>query len=322
MRALFLASSDMLAVLVQRCVTDWKLLVHGWYWIAFLGVGTVSFACSWFGRKEPYDLAISEIRLLMIKSTGNWASPMRRWRTASAVSFAVMLVGICGCSAADDYQLRDTFTGLDGFVASSEKPSNDSPWMVTSGSLFRAGNAGWTGRPDDGQSPAGNGSAVFRMVSKERDFGDVTARMWLRVSDFVTTDRTPSQAYDGAHVWVRYQSEYELYAVSVDRRDDTMIVKKKCPGGPSNGGTYVDIGEGLSSAPVPLNRWQQIEVTVRNLSDGSVAISGYRDGFHMDVVDRGVGCSPLRAAGGVGLRGDNAELWFDDIEVKRARPLL
>ena len=245
---------------------------------------------------------------------------MRRWRLALAVGLAVILVQTWGCSASGDHRLEDSFTGPDGLVTSAGHPSDDSLWMVTSGSLFRSDNAGWTGRPDDGQSPDANGSAVFRMVSKDRDFADVTVRMRLRVSDFVATDGTPEQAYDGAHVWVRYQSEFELYAVSVDRRDGTMIVKKKCPGGTSNGGTYVDIGEGLSSVPVLLDRWQQIEVTVRNMSDGSVAISGIRDGLRMNVIDRGVGCPPLRAPGGVGLRGDNAELWFDDIRVEPTRP--
>jgi hypothetical protein len=256
----------------------------------------------------------------MTKSAGIWGGrPLRRWQSALTVGLNAILVAVCGCSASGNHRLDDSFTGPDGLVASSGQPSNDSAWMVTSGSLFRSDNVGWTGRPDDGQSPDGNGSAVFRMVSKERDFADVTVRMRLRVSDFVTTDRTPEQAYDGAHVWVRYQSEFELYAVSVDRRDDTMVVKKKCPGGPSNGGTYVDIGAGLPSAPVALDRWQQVEVTVRNLSDGSVAISGMRDGLRMDVIDRGVGCPPLRAAGGVGLRGDNTELWFGDIHVEPAR---
>ena len=42
----------------------------------------------------------------------------------------------------------------------------------------------------------------------ERDFDHVDVSVMLRVDDLVTTDRTPAQDYDGAHIWVRYQSEF------------------------------------------------------------------------------------------------------------------
>ena len=57
------------------------------------------------------------------------------------------------------------------------------------------------GVPDDA-----TGSAVFRMVSVERDFNDVDVSVTLRVDELVTTGRTPAQDYDGAHIWVRYES--------------------------------------------------------------------------------------------------------------------
>ncbi|MEK8172153.1 hypothetical protein NKH77_31475 [Streptomyces sp. M19] len=53
----------------------------------------------------------------------------------------------------------------------------DPDWLVTSGSLFARWACGWTGVPD-GDSPGPDsrrhtGSAVFRLVSRRRDFGDV-----------------------------------------------------------------------------------------------------------------------------------------------------
>ena len=53
--------------------------------------------------------------------------------------------------------------------------------------------------------------------------------------------------------------------------------------------------------------------------DGSVAINASRDGLSMEAVDTGVGCPPLRGGGGVGIRGDNAELRFASIVVDPAQ---
>jgi hypothetical protein len=50
---------------------------------------------------------------------------------------------------------------------------------------------------------------------------------------------------------VGYQSQYELYAVSVDRRDRRMTIKKK-RGGDDNGGTYYDLNGLIPGAPIPM----------------------------------------------------------------------
>ncbi|MGH3889330.1 MAG: hypothetical protein ACRDSZ_22685 [Pseudonocardiaceae bacterium] len=210
----------------------------------------------------------------------------------------------------------DTFTGPDGLIASPGQPASASPWVLTSGSLFRSHNQGWTGRPDDGRSEDGNGSAVFRMVSVERGFVDVDVGLRMRVDDLVSTARTPAQDFDGAHVWVRYQSDEQLYAISVYRRDGMMAIKKKCVGGPSNGGRYIDLTPPISDRPIGLARWQMVTVTVRDLPDGSVQIIGSRDGWRLEAVDHGAECPPLRGRGGVGFRGDNAELRIDDVSVQ------
>lgn len=243
-----------------------------------------------------------------------------RLRSMCAVVLAVVCAS-CSASADTPAAIWDSFTGADGLIASEDHPVADgSPWTMTSGSLFRQGNEGWTGQPDGGGRDGATGSAVFRMVSNERSFADVDVTMRLRVDDLVETDRTPAQDFDGAHLWLRYESEWQLYAVSVDRRDGEMVIKKKCPGGDSNGGTYFDLGSVVTGVAIPLGRWQHVAATIRDLPDGAVAITADRDGTRVEAVDRGVGCAPLRGAGGVGLRGDNADLHFDDIAVDSATP--
>lgn len=238
---------------------------------------------------------------------------LRRVRVLVTLVLVLLSGAACAGSSGAPESLNDTFAG-DRPIASPQYADEASPWTVTSGSLFRSNSEGWTGRPDDGAGQDATGSAVFRMVSKERRYRDLDVHLRLRVDDLIATDRTPAHDYDGAHIWVRYRSEEELYAVSVDRRDGMMVVKKKCPGGPSNGGSYIELSPAVKGWPIPLGRWQQVAVTVRDMSDGSVAISVSRDALQLDVVDRGVGCAPLRS-GGVGLRGDNAELRFDDVRV-------
>jgi hypothetical protein len=153
------------------------------------------------------------------------------------------------------------------------------------------------------------------MVSIDRDFSDVDINLDLRIDDLVETDRTPAQDYDGAHIWVRYQSDKQLYAVSVDRRDGTMIIKKKCAGGDTNGGTYYPLDSSVSDVPIPFGQWQHVTVSARDREDGTVAINASRDGMAIEAIDTGVGCPPLRGPGGVGVRGDNAEFRMASIDV-------
>jgi hypothetical protein len=217
----------------------------------------------------------------------------------------------CGYAGAQVPSIDDDFHGPDGLIAAEKLPAVPGvPWMMTSGSLFRDNDTGWSGRPD-----ASTGSEVFRMVSLVRGFNNLQMSVTMRVDDLSTTSRTPAQDYDGAHIWVRYQSEYELYAVSVDRRDATMTIKKKCAGGSDNGGTYYDLNGYVQGAPIPFGQWQHVLVTVRDEPDGSVHIDADRDGLTMSAIDTGVGCAPLHG-GGVGVGGDNAELRFAHISAQ------
>ncbi|MDT5148472.1 MAG: hypothetical protein QOI01_205 [Mycobacterium sp.] len=194
---------------------------------------------------------------------------------------------VCACAA----------TGATGgFVDDFGGPSD--AWQITSGSLsFEDGVA----RTD---------SPVFRMVSADRGFNDVTVTVTLAVDDL-----RKGPDWSGAHVWVRYQSQYELYAVSVDREDGAMIIKKKCAGGSDNGGTYYDLTAYQPDAPVPFGEWQNVTVSATDQPDGSVAITASRDGHSMSANDTGIGCAPLHG-GGVGVRGDNAVIRLDRIVVQ------
>ncbi|WP_419230934.1 hypothetical protein [Gordonia sp. CPCC 205515] len=153
------------------------------------------------------------------------------------------------------------------------------------------------------------------MVSKDQTFHDVRFSTRLKVADLTTTPRTPSRDFDGVHLWVRYRSDKELYAISLDRRDGKNVIKKKCPGGTDNGGTYFDLTPLSGDDPIPLGEWQQLSVTVRDQTDGSVLIDAERDGKHLRARDFGVGCPALNGAGGVGVRGDNTEFNLDGISV-------
>jgi len=119
------------------------------------------------------------------------------------------------------------------------------------------------------------------------------------------------------HIWLRHQSDASLYALSVERRDGIAVIKKKCPGGPTNGGTYHSL---TPYVPVPLDfaTWKRVQATVDTKPDGSVSLGLYVDGeLVLSATDTGIGCAPISGTGAVGIRGDNADLEFDDVTVAR-----
>jgi hypothetical protein len=194
-------------------------------------------------------------------------------------------------------------------------------WLVTSGSLFSRGHAGWTG-PLDGDRPdlrskQHTGSAVFRAVTRRADFRDVIIDFDLQVARMTTTQRTGKHAYDGVHVFLRYRDPQTLYTVSVDRRDHLAVVKIKRPGGPSNGGEYTTLGS--AALTVPPHRWLHEKVRIAN-ERGGVRITLWTAGREvLTVLNNGSGPSaPLLGAGRVGLRGDNTEFLFRNFTVSPA----
>jgi hypothetical protein len=202
----------------------------------------------------------------------------------------------------------------------NKKALRSAVWQVTTGSLFAVGGVGDTGKIDDGspgpRSAVSTGSSVFRMHSVRRDFTDVRVAFRLNIAHQTSTAYTPESSYDGVHIWLRHKSQYELYAASVARRDGMVLIKKKCAGGPVNGGTYYTLGAEVPGAPIVRNKWRQVSATVRNNPGGSVTVVLYVEGRAMvSAVDTGVGCAPIRAGAPIGIRGDNTRFRFTDVTV-------
>jgi hypothetical protein len=150
-----------------------------------------------------------------------------------------------------------------------------------------------------------NASDVFRLNTRAHHFGDVRVGFDLVNVRLTSSDRTPPEDRDGVHVWLHYQSEFELYYASFDRRDGRIVVKKKCAGGSTNGGTYYELGPGeVPGYPIHFGRWKHVSAAVHDNADGSVTITMRRNGRRLlRITDRGVGCAPITAPGAVGIRG-------------------
>src|SRR5579864_2917919 len=206
------------------------------------------------------------------------------------------------------------------FNPSNPRAVQSSDWIVTSGSLFARHGAGWTGIPDsatpNARSSNGTGSATFRVVTRLRDFRSVAVSFDLMTERFVTTQRTPAHSWDGIHIFLHYRSQHSLYALAVNRRDGVVLVKKKRPGGPANGGTYYTIGSGVKYPPA-LGRWKHVLAIITSNPNRSVTISLYIDARQIFTrTDTGIGGDALTAPGAVGIRGDNTEFQFRNFRVQ------
>jgi hypothetical protein len=198
-------------------------------------------------------------------------------------------------------------------------------WAMTSGTLFSTvgadGGVGSSGIPDDrapdARSLRGTNSAVFRLNTKRSNFGDVNVRFKLNIEALSSTRTTPAVAWDGVHIWLRYQGEESLYYASVARRDGHVLIKKKCSGGPSNGGTYYTISPEVSGYPISYNTWSYVSASVHNNPNGSVTIKLYEnDRLITSATDSGIGCAAITQPGAVGIRGDNARFRFHTFQVR------
>lgn len=213
--------------------------------------------------------------------------------------------------------LVDRFDGRSGFrINERSSPGDDDVWRVTSGSLFQRDAHGWTGPPDrsrpDETSAAHTNSAVFRMVSKERSFGDVdfSGRFLLRdLGDRATRD------YDGVHLFLRYRSPDELYVVTIARRDQSVTIKRKLP--TQDGEDYTTLAD--RSLDAADDGWVRARVSAVNVADG-VRLRLWLDGAQvLDVTDRHPGA--LTGDGAVGVRADNVDAVFDDLVAAPVRPI-
>lgn len=204
----------------------------------------------------------------------------------------------------------------------SSQATPSSIWQMTSGSLFAQNGTGWTGIPDgcstsSAYSTPCSASDVFRLNTAEHDFGNVTVSADLLNNSLTSSSRTPAENWDGVHIWLHYQSEYNLYYASVNRRDGRIVIKKKCVGGTENGGTYYELGQGeVPGYAIPFGVWQHVAASIQDNSDGSVTITMYRSGAKLlSATDTGTGCAPITAPGSVGVRGDNDSFNLDNFAV-------
>lgn len=225
----------------------------------------------------------------------------------------------------DDFNQPDgLITNERAFWSPTTAGTKHSPtWEMTSGSLFAKDGAAWTGRIDNrapnAASSNGTNSAVFRLVTKRKDYRNVNVRLRLRHEAFSSTSSTPPAAWDGAHVFLRYQSQESLYYASINRRDGAVVVKKKVPGGPSNGGTYYTLAT-VRRSPAATGAWVNYEASAQDQADGSVRITVRINGTQvLSAVDHGTG-GPVIRSGGVGLRGDNAQMSFDNFRIDNLGP--
>lgn len=223
--------------------------------------------------------------------------------------------------------LQENFDGVDGLITNEYafwnptlSTSVKSPiWEMTSGSLFRKSNQAWSGNPDGGNPDAlsakANNNCIFRCVTKRKDLGDFKVAFDFNPSAFVIGPTTPAVDWDGAHIFLRYQSEEGLYYASFIRRDGKVVIKKKVPGGPSNGGTYYELTPYVANV-LPLNKPAKLEATIKNVLTGvqiTLTVNGTKV---LDVVDNGtVGGAAIANSGGTGLRGDNLNFTFDNFIV-------
>jgi hypothetical protein len=248
--------------------------------------------------------------------------------SASLAAASWTPLAFCAPPAGGAVLMADDFNRPDGLVTNEYafwNPGDASDvispdWDMDSGSFFIQGGAGWTGVPDDiapnAKSTNGNNSSVFRLNTKRSDFSDVAVSFSVLNQGLNASPSTPAVDWDGLHIWLHYQSEYYLYYASINRRNNTVVIKKKVPPGPDNGGTYYELTPYVPHT-VPYDQWQNITATIQNDPSGSVTIKLY-DGNTLLVSatdDGSIGGPPIRGAGKVGLRGDNANLKFDNFIV-------
>lgn len=221
-------------------------------------------------------------------------------------------------------------------------------WQMTSGSLFAKYGVFWTGSPDtcsngktspNAASTNCTDSSVFRLNTTKRFSGNVSVSLALKQLRNIhnPTCNNGDTCWYGTHIWLRYQNQFNLYYVSVNRADGDVAIKRKVPCGTDNSGTYFVLGTYVKHGFQP-NMWNTYTATIQTDHDGSVTIKLYDDSYStttpIDVgTDNGgtnpnwsASCNtpghyssskyqPISTAGAVGIRGDYAEFEFTNFTV-------
>jgi hypothetical protein len=133
----------------------------------------------------------------------------------------------------------------------------------------------------------------------------------MQLAGLSTSSRTPAQAWDGVHVFLRYHDQNNLYTVDLARRDGVLTIKRKtAPPGTSDTGDY----QTLAQITHPLGPGaHSYQITIGNRAAG-VQISLDVDGVPvLSTVDRNPGA--LADPGRIGIRGDNADFTVSQFAV-------
>jgi hypothetical protein len=216
-------------------------------------------------------------------------------------------------------------------------------WVANSGSLFAREGVFWSGKPDscapDLRSVRCTNSNVFRMNSRRTFAGRTTVSLAVRQNRRLLDGgcAKAGTCWRWVHVWLRYQSETNLYYASVQRADGTVVIKRKVPCGSDNDGTYLELSRFVPHGFV-VGQWRHYAVSIETMADDSVRIRLFDTDTDptrpvVTGTDRGgtnprwsKGCSvggaypsaqypPIREAGSIGVRGDFADFSFSAVAV-------
>lgn len=204
-------------------------------------------------------------------------------------------------------------------IIASEFGIKSPVWEMNSGTLYLEDGCGSTGVPT-----TANNSAVFRMNTIKADFENVEISMKLMALGLGSL-KTPVD-YDGCHIWMRFLDEAKLYYASVNRRDNKVIIKKKTPPGPSNGGLYEELS-GYIPYDWKIGEWQDINISCVTQSDKSVYMRLWIGGkLFISAVDKGTPGNiekpnrpPIVSPGKIGIRCDNGYFRFKDFTVTQLK---
>ncbi len=254
---------------------------------------------------------------------------------------------LCNFAISGNSLFQDIFTGSDGLITNeyahwNSDGINSPDWDMTSGSLFRQTNTAWTGIPDscapDKYSSSCTDSNVFRLNTKQNFSGNVKVSLALRNNSDIHDSNCNSNdtCWHGVHIWMRYQTQYDLYYVSINRADNQVVIKRKVPCGSDNHGTYFVLSQVTHAWTV--GSWQHFSMTIQTNGDGSVTLKLYDDDIDPNTpITQGTdsggtnqnwtpSCTtqghyptaqypPITAAGMVGVRGDYDNFNFDNFTV-------
>ncbi len=208
-------------------------------------------------------------------------------------------------------------------------PYKSDKWDMTSGTLLIKNGVGYSGLPNKEsrsvcESNNQTNSYTFRLNTKDASFTNTVTSLDYEMLKHGDASSNTENSYDGLHIWVRYQSQYALYAVSISRWDGNLAIKKKVPveiahcSDPSNEGCYYDLVSQVNRPDLTKSAvWHHADITTEDRSDGKLQIKLVIDGqTALEATDGGEHDSVYHT-GAVGVRGDNTEFYFKNFLVKK-----